>query len=165
MPKTRSMLKDKGMSFQNAFVSNSLGCPSRATIMRGQYAHNTEVWTNRGSDGGWQAYKNHDNEKDNVATRLDEAGYRTGLFGKYLNGYDGSARPVGWDRWFWPTLEMAGAPMGLGIILIAGGLLGIIPVSNMFEWVTRLACPVMLVPMLFRFNHYAGGMSHHAPAA
>jgi glucose-6-phosphate-specific signal transduction histidine kinase len=64
-----------------------------------------------------------------------------------------------------PTLEMAGAPMGLGTILVAGGLLGIIPVSDMFEWVTSLACPVMLVPMLLRFNHYAGGMSHHAPAA
>src|SRR5687768_11843727 len=46
MPKTRSVLKDKGMSFQNAFVSDALCCPARATIMRGQYAHNTKVWTN-----------------------------------------------------------------------------------------------------------------------
>ncbi len=48
MPKTLSYLRDKGMSFSNAFVSNALCCPSRATIMRGQYAHNTGVWTNRG---------------------------------------------------------------------------------------------------------------------
>jgi N-acetylglucosamine-6-sulfatase len=101
MPKTRSVLRDKGMSFSNAFVSNALCCPTRATIMRGQYAHNTEVWTNKGSSGGWQAYRNEGNEKDNVATRLDAAGYRTGLFGKYLNEYPGATdEPRGWDRWF-----------------------------------------------------------------
>ena len=47
MPKTRSVLRAEGMSFSNAFVSNALCCPSRATIMRGQYAHNTGVWTNK----------------------------------------------------------------------------------------------------------------------
>ena len=35
MPKTLAVLRDKGMSFSNAFVSNALCCPSRATIMRG----------------------------------------------------------------------------------------------------------------------------------
>jgi N-acetylglucosamine-6-sulfatase len=101
MPKTRSMLGDKGMTFSNAFVSNALCCPTRATIMRGQYAHNTGVWSNKGSSGGLRAYRNNGNEKDNVATRLDAAGYRTGLFGKYLNQYSGTkGKPPGWDRWF-----------------------------------------------------------------
>jgi len=54
--------------------------------MRGQYAHNTGVWVNGGSNGGLQAYRNHGGETDNVATRLNGAGYKTGLFGKYLNG-------------------------------------------------------------------------------
>jgi N-acetylglucosamine-6-sulfatase len=108
MPKTRSVLKTKGMSFSNAFVSNPLCCPARATIMRGQYAHNTGVWSDIGSDkantseGGWKAYRNNGLEQDNVATRLDAAGYRTGLFGKYLNGYNqgNTYIPPGWDRWF-----------------------------------------------------------------
>jgi N-acetylglucosamine-6-sulfatase len=101
MPKTRSALGDKGMSFSNAFVSNALCCPTRATIMRGQYSHNTGVWTNKGSYGGVQAYRNEGNEKDNMATRLDAAGYRTGLFGKYLNEYSGTKdEPRGGDRWF-----------------------------------------------------------------
>ena len=104
MPKTRTLLKDRGMSFQNAFVSNALCCPSRATIMRGQYAHNTEVWTNEnvgGPDAGGQAYRNKGHEQDNVATRLDAAGYRTALTGKYLNGLKDKTRvPPGWDRWF-----------------------------------------------------------------
>ena len=89
MPKTRSVLGDKGMSFSNAFVSNALCCPTRATIMRGQYSHNTGVWSNKGSSGGLQAYRSNGNEKDNMATLLDAAGYRTGLFGKYLNEYSG----------------------------------------------------------------------------
>ena len=61
--------------------------------MRGQYSHNTGVWSNSSTDssftsiGGWQAYQHNGNEQDNVATRLQDAGYRTGLFGKYLNGY------------------------------------------------------------------------------
>jgi N-acetylglucosamine-6-sulfatase len=104
MPKTRSVLKTKGMSFENAFVSNSLCCPSRATIMRGQYSHNTGVWSNiaNTSEGGWRAYRNNGLEQDNVATRLDAAGYRTGLFGKYFNGYNqgNTYVPPGWDRWF-----------------------------------------------------------------
>jgi len=101
MPKTRSVLKDKGMIFDNAFVSTPLCCPSRATIMRGQYAHNSGVWNSHGSSGGWQTYRAKGLERNNVATRLDAAGYRTGLFGKYLNGYKGTSnKPPGWDKWF-----------------------------------------------------------------
>jgi arylsulfatase A-like enzyme len=109
MPKTRDLLGAQGMQFTNAFVSNPLCCPSRATIMRGQYAHNTGVWTNTpGPDGAWQGYKNHGNEQDNIATRFHGAGYRTGLFGKYFNDYDGSTVPPGWDDWF-------GVPSGTGV--------------------------------------------------
>jgi arylsulfatase A-like enzyme len=107
MPKTHSLLGERGMGFRNAFVSNAICCPSRATIMRGQYSHNHGVWSNSSTDsssttsGGWRAYQHHGNEADNVATRLHDAGYRTGLFGKYLNGYtDTTFRPPGWDRWF-----------------------------------------------------------------
>src|SRR5215207_4844390 len=46
MPQTTTQLVAKGRSFKNAFVSNPLCCPSRATIMRGQYSHNTKVWFN-----------------------------------------------------------------------------------------------------------------------
>src|SRR5829696_2319012 len=104
MPKTRLLLGDKGMTFSNAYVSNPLCCPARATIMRGQYAHNTGVWDNiNDTDGGWQGYKsnNGSNEIDNVATNLRTAGYRTALIGKYLNGYNNTTyKPPGWDKWF-----------------------------------------------------------------
>ena len=56
MPKTHALLKTHGMQFKNAFVSDPLCCPSRATIMRGQYTHNTGVWHNTtGPDGGGRA--------------------------------------------------------------------------------------------------------------
>jgi N-acetylglucosamine-6-sulfatase len=118
MPQTTAELVDKGRSFKNAFVSNPLGCPSMATIMRGQYSHNTDVWFNTNvynpdpnvRDGGWQGYNGNGYEADNVATRLQAAGYTNGLFGKYLNGYGDDTVPVptapppGWDEvgddWF-----------------------------------------------------------------
>src|SRR5215212_5918520 len=111
MPQTTTELVKKGMSFQNAFVSNALCCPSRATIMRGQYAHNTDVWFNTNvynpdpnvRDGGWLGYNGNGYEKDNLATHLQAAGYTNGLFGKYLNGYidaTDNTRPPGWQDWF-----------------------------------------------------------------
>jgi Sulfatase len=42
MPKTKALLEDKGVVFENAFVTYSFCCPSRATILRGQYSHNTQ---------------------------------------------------------------------------------------------------------------------------
>jgi N-acetylglucosamine-6-sulfatase len=107
MPKTKALLQSTGMTFENAFVSNALCCPSRSTIMRGQYSHNTGVWSNSSTDsssttaGGWQVYQQNGNEADNVATRLQGAGYQTAFFGKYLNGYTNTPYiPPGWNRWF-----------------------------------------------------------------
>ena len=102
MPKTKTLLQDTGMTFENAFVSNPICCPSRATIMRGQYAHNTHVWRNTDSStGGWEAYYTRGYEDDNVATTLKAAGYRTALIGKYLNHYqEETTKPPGWDEWF-----------------------------------------------------------------
>ncbi len=114
MPQTTTELVAKGMSFKNAFVSNPLCCPSRATIMRGQYGHNTDIWFNTNMfdpdpnvrDGGWLGYNGNGYEDDNVATHLKAAGYTTGFFGKYLNGYTAATVPTttnplpGWDDWF-----------------------------------------------------------------
>src|SRR5918994_1719539 len=108
MPQTTTQLVKKGRSLQKAFVSNPLCCPSRATIMRGQYAHNTDIWFNTNifdpdpnvRDGGWQGYNGNGYEDDNLATRLKDAGYSNGFFGNYLNGYDGTTVPPKWNDWF-----------------------------------------------------------------
>ncbi len=103
MPSVQSLLAEKGTTFKQAFATTTLCCPSRASIFRGQYAHNHGVWSNKsGPNGAWEGYEGHGNEQDNLATRLDEAGYTTGLFGKYFNGYNKGTTyvPPGWDRWF-----------------------------------------------------------------
>jgi arylsulfatase A-like enzyme len=43
MPQIRSLLVEEGASFRNAFTSQSLCCPSRATILTGLYAHNSGI--------------------------------------------------------------------------------------------------------------------------
>lgn len=101
MPKTRALIGSQGATFSRAYVPLGICCPSRASILTGMYTHNHKVWFNEnGANGGWQGFKSQGHERDNLATRLRGAGYRTGLFGKYLNDYDGSSVPRGWDDWF-----------------------------------------------------------------
>ena len=63
------------------------------------------------------------------------------------------------------TLEMSITTIVLGILLVGLGWLGILPRSNLFEWMTRLACPSMLIPMFLRLDHYAGRAGHSMHAA
>src|SRR5918999_856801 len=104
MPNLRSLLAEGGTSFENAFVSQSLCCPSRATILTGLYAHNSGIKGNKPPDGGFEKFHDEGFEEATIATRLqDEGGYRTAYFGKYLNGYpagDPTHIPPGWDEWY-----------------------------------------------------------------
>lgn len=97
-PETRSLLVDEGVTFENACVTNSLCCPSRATILRGQYAHNHLIRDNKPSLDGWPVFRDRKREYSTLATWLDDAGYETALVGKYMNHYRGSYVPPGWDR-------------------------------------------------------------------
>ena len=56
MPQTRDLLAAKGTTFSNAFVPNSMCCPSRASILRGQYTHNHHVWGNSAPAGGFEKF-------------------------------------------------------------------------------------------------------------
>jgi hypothetical protein len=64
-----------------------------------------------------------------------------------------------------PTLEMAAAPIVVGVLLIGLAWLGIVPKSSLIEWLTRLVCPAMLVPMLLRLDLYTGRKGHLAQAS
>ena len=102
LPTVRSELIDKGTSFENAFISDSLCCPSRSTILTGLYAHNHGVKSNNPPNGGFPKFASEGLEQDTIATRLQQSGYETGLFGKYLNHYPGNDTthvPPGWDDW------------------------------------------------------------------
>jgi arylsulfatase A-like enzyme len=67
-------LADEGMLFRNAFVTNSICAPSRATVLTGQYGHLNGVPTNR------------DTLHSTVVTfpkLLGQAGYQTAIVGKW----------------------------------------------------------------------------------
>lgn len=102
-------LKDKGMTFMNHTVVDSLCCPSRVTILRGQYVHNHKVISNlEATGGGWGTFKRLGEHRDNLPVWLSRAGVKTALYGKYLNEYPtrpGGLRyvPPGWDDWAVPV--------------------------------------------------------------
>jgi N-acetylglucosamine-6-sulfatase len=100
MPNVYRELVQQGTRFSNAFVTNSWCCPSRASILSGQYSHTNGVWTTGGrySLPPWRAHEN-----STLATWLQGAGYRTGLIGKYMNEYGATSGttyiPPGWNDW------------------------------------------------------------------
>jgi arylsulfatase A-like enzyme len=71
-------LAAEGTTFQNAFVTDSSCCPSRATILRGQYGHNHHIVGNWWPLGGSQKFRELGHEGSTVATWLQDEGYRTG---------------------------------------------------------------------------------------
>ena len=100
MPNVQRELVAHGVTFTNSFVPTSLCCPSRASILTGQYSHSTGVYLNIGPHGGFRAFR----DGRTIASVLHDAGYTTGLFGKYLNRYGVAAAdaryvPPGWDEW------------------------------------------------------------------
>src|SRR5207247_8724581 len=98
MPTVNSELIQKGVEFTNAFVPDSLCCPSRTSILTGDYSHTTGVWRNQPPYGGWESF----DDSSTIATWLQAAGYHTALVGKYLNGYWNAPSgyvPPGWEHW------------------------------------------------------------------
>jgi arylsulfatase A-like enzyme len=100
MQTVEEALAAHGLTFTNSFVTNPLCCPSRSSLHTGRYSHSTGVYLNTPPHGGFRSF--HDTTT--IATVLHAAGYTTGLFGKYLNGYgarpsDALYIPPGWDRW------------------------------------------------------------------
>lgn len=66
------------------------------------------------------------------------------------------------------TLEMASTSIILPILLIGAAWLNIIPDGSQLGLLKKLACPIMLIPMLLRLDLYAGhhaGHQHHVHTA
>jgi N-acetylglucosamine-6-sulfatase len=95
----RNIMGSNGTTFENAYVTYSLCCPSRATILRGQYPHNHHIIGNSPPQGGAKKFRESGLDKSTIATWLN-AGYQTKYIGKYMNGYGGLLVPPGWDEWF-----------------------------------------------------------------
>ncbi|MER5464622.1 sulfatase-like hydrolase/transferase [Streptomyces sp. NPDC002668] len=67
------------MTFPEGHVTTPLCAPSRSSVFSGRYAHNHGVRNNGASA--------QLDQSTTVQRYLKQAGYRTGLFGKYLNSW------------------------------------------------------------------------------
>lgn len=127
LPRVKALLAKEGTTFSNYFVTDSVCCPSRASLLRGQYPHNHQVLSNHPPEGSFEKFNKLGEERSTIATWLQAAGYRTVLLGKYLNNYIGKDSrespdahglreayaavkdylekkplyvPPGWDEWY-----------------------------------------------------------------
>ncbi len=97
LPRTRKLIGRTGVEFGEFYVTDPLCCPSRATFLTGQYAHNTGVISNVGPNALAAL-----DEQNTLAVWLQRAGYRTAFVGEYLNDYgldDPERVPPGWAEW------------------------------------------------------------------
>lgn len=93
MRATKQIFKRGGTNFTNAFVTTPYCCPSRASIMTGKYAHN------HGVRSGEELDQFPAVEEASIQKALKGAGYRTAMFGKFLNAWPVEQDPQYLDRW------------------------------------------------------------------
>lgn len=95
LPRTRELLSPSGIEFTNHIVSTSTCCPSRVSLFSGLEPQNHGVINNVQPFGSAARY---DHDRSFVVS-LQEAGYATGHYGKYLNGFNAIQPfvPPGWD--------------------------------------------------------------------
>jgi arylsulfatase A-like enzyme len=99
-------LKRKGVTMKGYYDNFPLCCPSRSTLLTGQYAHNHKVLSNSPPDGGYGVF-NELHGDDYLPLWLQSAGYQTSYIGKYENGYAEPDEygttptdvPQGWSDW------------------------------------------------------------------
>src|SRR5215203_4172325 len=104
MPAVQRHIRDKGTRFSRTVAPTPTCCPSRSSLLTGLLSRRTGVYGNSHPNGGWRTFFDKGNEDRTLATALQARGYRTGLVGKYLNGFaqnelggKGGHRPPGWD--------------------------------------------------------------------
>jgi N-acetylglucosamine-6-sulfatase len=98
MPRTRELLGSNGVTFARSYVSYPVCCPSRATYLTGQYAHNHGVMGLYPPTGGYGRF----DRWNSLPVWLEHSGYATAHIGKYLNGYGSQVAadvPPGWTDW------------------------------------------------------------------
>jgi arylsulfatase A-like enzyme len=100
MPKTRRLLARHGATFSDYIATTAECCPSRASLITGQYAHNHGVF----SSGQGEGYPRLIDKGNVLPVWLQAAGYHTIHVGKFMNHYQQGVPnrtdvAPGWDDW------------------------------------------------------------------
>ncbi|KAK8109532.1 hypothetical protein PG999_007669 [Apiospora kogelbergensis] len=85
MAAVQKHLVEKGTTFSNHWVTDAQCCPSRATVLRGQQAHNTNITAVRYPGGNYDKWLASGMDGDYLPNWLNDAGYSTNYIGKLLN--------------------------------------------------------------------------------
>jgi arylsulfatase A-like enzyme len=95
MPNVTKLLASRATRFDRAYLTTPECCPSRATLLTGQYGHNNGVLHN--------AYPLLKDKRNVLPVWLSRAGYVTAHIGKFLNAYHLHRKPLepapGWTQW------------------------------------------------------------------
>jgi arylsulfatase A-like enzyme len=110
MPAVRQWFRQGGVRYPQSFTPIPVCCPARASMMTGQYSHNHGVKTNRRGASGIGALQ----QETTMQSYLQEAGFRTGIFGKYLNRWDLDLDPPHFDDWAILNKGYHGAEFNVG---------------------------------------------------
>ena len=116
MKHLKSLIGEKGVTFEKAFSHTPICCPSRSSFLTGRYLHNSKTFQNSVKEGCGNETWRDEPETRTYAVHAKKFGYRTSYSGKYLNTYamPGSVEscnnlndascfthiPPGWDDWF-----------------------------------------------------------------
>jgi arylsulfatase A-like enzyme len=91
MPNVQHLLARQGTSFTGARHNIALCSPARAGFLTGQLSKRHRIRSQR------DAFARHNDEDKTLPVWLHDAGYDTGIVGKYFTEPDGRTSPPGWD--------------------------------------------------------------------
>ncbi|KAI7896354.1 alkaline-phosphatase-like protein [Mucor mucedo] len=87
MPNVQKYLVNEGTMYKNHYATIAICCPSRVGLLRGQYAHNTNITDVSPPYGGYNRFNTLKLGDDYLPLWLQKSGYNTNYIGKLMNQY------------------------------------------------------------------------------
>ena len=103
LPQTQALIGGQGVTFNRAYISYPLCCPSRVSILQRPVHAQPRRAGQRAPERRVEQVRDNGTEAKALPTWLQTAGYYNVEIGKYMNGYLGDETlpiPPGWDEWY-----------------------------------------------------------------
>jgi N-acetylglucosamine-6-sulfatase len=101
MPILQRELVDKGLEISNHFATVSVCCPSRASFLRGQMAHSTNITNIAWPGGNYDKFRFAGEDLEYLPHWIKLGGYKAEYVGKFMNGHSTANYHIalkGWDH-------------------------------------------------------------------